>query len=153
MTRESCWVCFFLGSAVYKVASILQQKEIAHNLFMTRGDELSPDGPITEQTVRVILWPRHSSLGKNSLQSSLVLYIEQNCSNLWVGKLFTSPHFIFFLCWHFEHLRNFTKSLTYSVSKLSALPLSLKTLPGLQCTKYQIKYQWLVHPNIKSENM
>ncbi|XP_071790467.1 GDP-D-glucose phosphorylase 1-like isoform X2 [Asterias amurensis] len=51
------------ASAVYKVASVLQRKEIAHNLFMTRGDELNPDGPITEQTVRIILWPRHSSFG------------------------------------------------------------------------------------------
>ncbi|XP_038074836.1 GDP-D-glucose phosphorylase 1-like [Patiria miniata] len=49
--------------SVYKVASVLQQKEIAHNLFITRGCALDDDSQIQEQTVRLVLWPRKSFFG------------------------------------------------------------------------------------------
>ncbi|XP_022095681.1 GDP-D-glucose phosphorylase 1-like [Acanthaster planci] len=49
--------------SVQRVASILQQNEIAHNVFITRGCALGDESITMEQTVRIVLWPRKSYLG------------------------------------------------------------------------------------------
>jgi len=50
------------ANSVYKVSSYLQENNIAHNLFITRGTAF--DGNSTEyDTIRVYLWARQSTFG------------------------------------------------------------------------------------------
>ncbi|XP_063959033.1 GDP-D-glucose phosphorylase 1-like [Lytechinus pictus] len=48
---------------VFMIVKHLQDKDIAHNMFFTRGSTLGPNPQEDGQTVRLFLWPRISSFG------------------------------------------------------------------------------------------
>lgn len=48
---------------LYQIVKLLQDKDIAHNMFFTRGLTLGPNPQDDRQTVRLFLWPRRSSYG------------------------------------------------------------------------------------------
>lgn len=48
---------------LFRIVKHLQDRDIAHNMFFTRGLTLGPNPQEDGQTIRLILWPRISSFG------------------------------------------------------------------------------------------
>ncbi|EDV29845.1 uncharacterized protein TRIADDRAFT_52681 [Trichoplax adhaerens] len=53
--------CFIKN--IYRLTSLLHEKEIAHNIFITRGKPFQKNNISSDVVVRVLVWPRVSSLG------------------------------------------------------------------------------------------
>jgi len=74
-------VCF---SVIHRVASHIQSRGIAHNLFITRGSRFDVDSKQTKDdrgagqqtsTVRAYLWPRKSFFGNFSFFTSVCVFV------------------------------------------------------------------------------
>lgn len=52
------------------MTNYMQQNEIAHNVFFTRGSTLEPKDDDPQTTIRVYIWPRKKFLGRDSVFSN-----------------------------------------------------------------------------------
>ena len=66
---------------VHVVTTYLQNNEIAHNMFITRGDVFGEENCGTpHRTVRIYVWPRKTVTGKTHLLADHVILYSLNLS-------------------------------------------------------------------------